>query len=273
MNFNNREPITFAFFSFWTMFIDGAWAQNVVSGKEIYGINRDAVVQIKAGNEFGNGFIVSADGEIFTANHVVATKETHYLQYAKDIEIAVFLGGTVKIRKATPIDTKISHDQVNFDYARLRIKADNLTYVKLGYPGEVSIGDPLTIIPSFPNTGTMLLEGIASGKGLFQVDLGPKAVNGIIFQCPVRNGFSGSPIFDATGRVVAITTTKVFGISVSLDKLRQGFATSGADIAFDHISLSRSFVDVIDNLDQNLISGLGSGVSIEYAKNKQGSSK
>jgi hypothetical protein len=43
----------------------------------------------------------------------------------------------------------------------------------------------------------------------------------------------------------------------------------GGRVGIFGIDLAGSFTQVIDNLDQNLISGLGSGVSIEYAKEIQ----
>jgi S1-C subfamily serine protease len=113
--------------------------------------------------------------------------------------------------------------------------------------------------------GCIMLEGILSNKSALVTDFGPKPVNMILFQAPVRNGVSGSPIFDSKGRVVGIEDTKVFGISPALDELRNKWQES-AHIAFSGIDLGGSFTELINNLDQNLISGLGSGVDIEYAR-------
>jgi hypothetical protein len=111
-------------------------------------------------------------------------------------------------------------------------------------------------------------------KGSALTPLGPKPVDTILFQSPVRNGFSGSPIFDSKGRVVGIEDTKVFGISSTLDSLRTKWkevSKGGTTIVGggSSASLPDSFVELIDNLDQNLISGLGSGVDIGYAKREQ----
>jgi S1-C subfamily serine protease len=96
----------------------------------------------------------------------------------------------------------------------------------------------------------------------------PLPVNTILFQAPVRNGFSGAPIFNSQGHVVGIEDTKVFGISPALDNLRtKWMATRGhGAVAMMGIDVSASFLELINNLDQNLISGLGSGVAIDYAK-------
>jgi hypothetical protein len=39
------------------------------------------------------------------------------------------------------------------------------------------------------------------------------------------------------------------------------------------IDLTAAFLELTNNLDQNLISGLGSGVAIDYAKQQQGAVK
>src|SRR5229473_3209585 len=88
------------------MFAGVADAQKLLTGKEIYGVNCKAVVQIQADGAFGNGFIVSADGIIMTANHVVTTRESGFRQYAKDIKIAVY-GGSLTY-PAMPVVPQIS---------------------------------------------------------------------------------------------------------------------------------------------------------------------
>jgi S1-C subfamily serine protease len=98
--------------------------------------------------------------------------------------------------------------------------------------------------------------------------LGPKPVDTLLFQAPIRNGFSGSPIFDSSGRVIGIEDTKVFGISPALGALRDKWAAtlSGGSVRIMGIDIAGSFTETINNLDQNLISGLGSGVAIHYAR-------
>lgn len=245
-----------------------AKSQNVLTGKEIYRINCGAIVQVYV-NEFfsGVGFIVSGDGLIMTANHVVTTPESKRKGYASNIKVVV--PGKPTPYPADPVATTVSDDQANYDSAIIRIKADKLPQVALGDWVGVDVGDPVTILPSFPGYGCILLEGTISAKGSPQTDMGPKPVKTIIFQSPVRNGFSGSPIFDSTGHVIGIEDTKVFGISPALDELRTKWAKTGTQVSFMGIDLAGSFTEIINNLDQNLISGLGSGVAIDYAKEQQ----
>lgn len=250
-----------------------AKAENTLTGKEIYRINCKAVVQIKSGNEFGVGFIVSPDGIIMTANHVVATRESQFRQYARDIE--VLASGKTKPYKASPLASSPSDDSVNFDSAVVKIEASNLPHLALGGWGEVQVGDSLVVLPSFPGIGCLMLEGSVSAKAAWNTGFGPKAVNTILFQAPIRNGFSGAPILSKKGHVIGIEDTKVFGISPALAGLRTQWAPGEghADLQLGGVSLDRSLTEIINNLDQNLISGLGSGVAIDYAKEQQQADK
>jgi S1-C subfamily serine protease len=245
-------------------------AQKVLSGKEIYRASRDGIVQVYVNNQFsGTGFIASADGVILTANHVVTTRESSFRQYASDIKVVVY--GKPRPYLATPASAQVSDEQVNYDSAVLKIAESRLPSLTLGDWNEVEIGDQLTIIPSFPGTGIPLLMGLVSNKGAAQTVLGPKPVNTIIFQCPIRNGFSGAPIFSPSGHVVGIVTTKVFGISEPLDDVRKQLAASAGQstVIIQGVSVAPTMTELINVLDQNLISGIGSGVAIEYAKKMQ----
>lgn len=242
-----------------------AHAQKVLSGKEIYRASHNGIVYVLVdGNFSGTGFVVSADGLVVTANHVVTMRESKFKTYRTGIEILTGRGRF----PATPIETTIPDDQVNFDFAILKINAANLTPLQLGSWDEVDIGDRLAIIPGFPGMGAPLLEAFVSNKGTPHTDLGSKEVRTILFQSPVRNGFSGAPIFAPSGNVVGIVSTKVFGITSALDKVRQGFVAtrSHGSVAIMGVDVPSAFIEVVDVLDQNLISGLGSAVDIGYAK-------
>ena len=138
-----------------------AKAQNVLTGKEIYGVNCKAVVQIYMnGNFSGTGFIVSPDGIIMTANHVITTRDSRFRQYASDIKVVVE-GGSLPY-PATPLTSQVSDDQANYDSALIKITASQLPTVKLGSWSEVDINDRLTIIPSWPGMGCITLEAVVA---------------------------------------------------------------------------------------------------------------
>lgn len=66
-------------------------------------------------------------------------------------------------------------------------------------------------------------------------------------------------------------TTKVFGISEPLDDVRKQLAASAGQstVIIQGVSVAPTMTELINVLDQNLISGIGSGVAIEYAKKMQ----
>ncbi|MCU1270603.1 MAG: serine protease [Acidobacteriaceae bacterium] len=261
-----REGLTLI--AFWFL-IPATFAQNALTGKQIYRTNCKAIVQIRTEEGFGAGFITSGDGIITTANHVVTTRGSRFRQYASHIE--VFVAGRTQPYDAMPLSKTPSDEDINYDSTHVKVEASNLPQVKLGTWADVDLGDQITIIPSFPGFGCILLGGTVAGKGPVQTGLGPNRVNTIIFQSPIRNGFSGSPIFDSKGRVIGIEDTKVFGISPALDSLREKWqesGQSGGKVLVFGVDLAGSFTEVINNLDQNLISGLGSGVAIEYSKKR-----
>jgi S1-C subfamily serine protease len=257
--------------------IISANAQQSVTSKAIYRTNHSAVVQIYVNEQFsGDGFLVSSDGSVLTANHVVATRESHFREYFPNIKVMVFSGNAFKVYPAVPLlDPNISADQANFDYAFLKITGGEFPHVTLGGWSEIDIGSSLVVITSFPGVGpSMMLEGTVSGKSQgLNPDFGPKPFDTLLFQCPVRKGFSGAPIFSSNGTVVGIVDTEVFGISPALDEQRKKWASlRGPDapvnvtVKFGGADLGDSVLELTNNLDRNLISGLGGAMAIGYAK-------
>ena len=116
-----------------------------------------------------------------------------------------------------------------------------------------------------------MLEGSVANKAQY-AGVGSIPVNTILFQAPIRKGFSGAPIFDTKGHVVGIVDTLVFGIGSGLAELRnkwlQSQQSSGRVVILG-VDIASGFLEMINNLDANLISGLGTGVSIGYAKAQQ----
>ena len=238
-------------------------ANSQTTSTTIFKTNQAAVVEIGTVNRFsGNGFLISSNGLILTANHVVATEDSKFKTYSPNL-IVLYNG---KAYPATPVLAVISDDQVNYDYAILKIGAQNTPHVSFGKWEETSVGDPVLFICNFPGTGPMLLQGSVSNVSSVITFLGPKPVNTILFQAPVRKGFSGSPIFDRKGLVIGVVNTEVFGISPALDELRKNIVKNRVQIDVGGVDFGSGLGETINNLDANLISGLGSGVSVDYAR-------
>ena len=173
-----------------------------------------AVVRIEAGgNSRGTGFIVSPDGFILTASHVVRDASGQYFA-----AVAVTLPGG-KIKLASPA-VPISVDNFGQDFALLKVDADiELPFLSLGSTHDVEPGDAGTII-GYPfsaltaqgqnvSTKFCLSAEIAAtdimnvavnetrptAKGNFSAERNVK-VDVVYFQGPSVKGLSGSPIIE-----------------------------------------------------------------------------
>jgi S1-C subfamily serine protease len=251
--------------------INSVSAETPLTGKQIFQLYRGAVVQVWMDNHFrGTGFLISADGLVVTANHVVSTRDSRFRELETNIK--VFVDGKPSAYPAVVVPRDVQ-SRTNYDSAVLKIEGHGFQHLSIGNWNNVDVEDQIFIIPHPPDIGTMLLTGIVSGKGPRQTDFGPLPVNMILFQCPVRNGFSGAPIFISSGSVIGIVDTKVFGIAPALDELRTKWMETRANIELGGVDIRSSFIELINNLDQNLISGLGSGVDISYARDEEQSEK
>jgi S1-C subfamily serine protease len=121
------------------------FGQNVpITQKETCANFSDAIVKIDAGGQsIGSGFIVSPDGYILTANHVVRSDDGTYYS-----AIFVTLAGN-KIEPATPVLPQ-SPELIGEDYTLLKISVQYpLPFLQLGSTDEVETGGNATII-GFP---------------------------------------------------------------------------------------------------------------------------
>jgi hypothetical protein len=242
-----------------------------------------AVVRIDTSRGSGTGFIVSPDGWILTAAHVVTDPETGKNDEAISI---IFPTGSIKFAiQVLPVDANM----VGRDFALLKIEGQNLPSLDLGdKPDDVSLGSDITIIGfpfsaiAFKSNGPSVkdkfcLLGTVAYAGHTQVPVfvnTPKStttvnvnVDVIYFQGPSVKGLSGSPIISRdTGHVIAILTNKLTGISPGLDQSRKSFSASGAVFKMNGASVNDTFIGLIDTLDTQLANGLGAGTGIEDAK-------
>lgn len=240
----------------------GATTTNsTVSPQDIFSKNRDTVVRIFVNGQFsGCGFIVSDDGLIVTANHVISTPESQFAQVFERIEIEK--SNDTRSHAATVVERSVPSDT-----ALLRIVASGLPHAQIETAASLALGDQSTIITFLPATKfELFVTGPVAGKGRFTAP--PLDVESFVSQVPVRKGFSGSPVFDKKGRVVGITDTRLIGINPDLEnaeiQAKQFRNAGGAFIA--GIDFGKTMIDLIDTLDSDLVSGLGSSVDIPYAK-------
>lgn len=247
----------------------------------------DAVVEINAGGEsLGSGFIVSSDGFILTASHVVRNEDGAYYPTISTI----LADGSLEF--ATPT-SPISLDSVGQDFALLKIAAKKqLPFLTLGSTEEVVTGGDATII-GFPFSAlssqeTRLSQRFCLSATFAATDLITVRVNGtnkrlrgpavpinkdikvdvIYFQGPSVKGISGSPIISRdTGNVVGIVSTKLTGLGKSLTQLKDETGKGlGSGIAISGLQPGPAINKILVVLDSQLANGLGSAVGIDDPK-------
>lgn len=153
-----------------------------------------AVVQINVatakGRSSGTGFIVSDDGLIVTAAHV--------------IEDAV--SASVRLKSGEIYDdVSVMDSDARRDIAIIKVKGYRLPFVSLADAATVDLGTRLVVIGNpAPGNKTLdwtITDGLLSairteeGRSLLQISV------------PVTHGSSGSPVFDPLGRVVGVVVS------------------------------------------------------------------
>ncbi len=150
---------------------------------------QDGVERTRKEQSLGSGVIVSPDGYILTANHVVAEAD----------EIKVSVPGDKKEFSARVI----GKDRAT-DIAILKIQADKLPAVTLADSDKLEIGDVVLAIGNPFNVGQTVTMGIISALGR---NIGLNRFEDFIqTDAAINPGNSGGALIDAEGRLIGINT-------------------------------------------------------------------
>ena len=105
----------------------------------------------------------------------------------------------------------VGFEAVGSDAALLKIDAANLTAVSLGDSDAVSVGEPVCTIgnPLGELTGSLTVGYVSATNR--PVGSAGNSVPMIQTDAALNNGNSGGPLFDFSGKVVGIVTTKYSG--------------------------------------------------------------
>ncbi len=136
----------------------------------------------------GSGFIISADGDIVTNNHVV--------DGATEIKVTMSDG-----REFTG---KVLGRDPKTDLALVKIDAANLPVVPLGDTTQVRVGEPVMAIGNPFGLEQTVTTGIVSATGRV-IGEGPYD-DFIQTDAAINPGNSGGPLIDARGRAIGINT-------------------------------------------------------------------
>lgn len=173
----------------------------------------DAVVTIKTGVTHGSGVIVSSEGYILTAAHVVSGVEKVNIVFHSNIQLEAKV---VRINKSK-------------DTALLKVQGTQFKYLPLHF-NRPAIGSEIFIIgtPLEKQFSYSVTKGIISnyleedGNELIQTD------------AAVNPGNSGGPLIDKNGFLVGIISKKIVGFEVE----GLGFAVS-LETIFDTLSIKK----------------------------------
>lgn len=174
-----------------------AW-QEVISSVQDSVVAIDA--QTPAGGSVGSGFIIDTAGHVLTNNHVVAGAAQNRVE-------VTLADGRLYVGEILGTDSVT-------DLALLQlvdVPAD-LHPVSLGDSDEVRVGDAVLAVGNPLGLSNTATTGIVSaldrpvtagGSG----DLERTTTNAIQIDAAVNPGNSGGPVFDATGRVIGVTSS------------------------------------------------------------------
>jgi serine protease Do len=149
------------------------------------------------GGSLGSGFLISSDGYVVTNNHVVSPARSG----ATVEQITVILSDRREYEA-----TLVGRDTTS-DLALLKIKGNNLPYVRFGDSREVRVGDWVVAIGNPFGLGGTVTAGIVSAlhrnlnSGVYDRYIQTDA--------SINMGNSGGPMFDLNGNVIGINTALI----------------------------------------------------------------
>jgi len=155
-----------------------------------YGDHYSSKPQEVAG--YGSGVIISPDGYIITNNHVI--------EDAENIE--------VKLNDNRIFNAQLVGRDPSTDIALLKIKAENLSYLKYGDSEKLRIGEWVLAVGNPFNLTSTVTAGIVSAKGrnLGLLNSDYRIESFIQTDAALNVGNSGGALVDTKGLLVGITS-------------------------------------------------------------------
>jgi serine protease Do len=155
--------------------------------------DQDDQPRLRREEGLGSGVVVSPDGYILTANHVVSGAD----------EIKVAIADDDK----KEFTAKIIGTDPQTDVAVLKIDAKNLPAITLADSDQLEIGDVVMAIGNPLGLGQSVTMGIISGLGRHYGVNGEHGYENFIqTDAAINKGNSGGALVDAEGRLIGINT-------------------------------------------------------------------
>jgi S1-C subfamily serine protease len=153
-----------------------------------------AVVTLRAGGASGTGVVISPDGYVFTAAHLVAGAT----------------GVTATLPTGMQFDATVLRTDSAKDLAVLRIPGRGHACVPVAASTPLKIGEDVFVVgsPLGKSFESSISRGVLSGERTFE------GVRYLQTDASVNPGSSGGPLFDSQGRVQAIVSGKIVGVRI-----------------------------------------------------------
>ncbi len=195
------------FITLWTIGLQLIMAQSTLEPHTIYQKVNDAVVEVIANSKdrsnpeytvyeegLGSGVIISEEGLVLTAAHVIQTAEKVKIKFTSGKEVPAKI-----IRLAKEADVAL---------LQLAWVPENLTIAPLADSDKVKIGERICIIGAPYGLSHSLSVGYISGRHQ-QVNTTSGFIRAEYFQtdASINHGNSGGPMFNSGGKVVGIVTS------------------------------------------------------------------
>jgi S1-C subfamily serine protease len=151
----------------------------------------------------GSGFVVSDDGYVLTASHVITNAGA-----ARPADVRAAEQVFVEFRDGDRVPARVVGWDLFDDVALLRIDPDrhSVAPLPLGDSSQVVVGEPVAAIGSPFGAENSLATGVvsATGRTIPTLTSDYSIVDAIQIDAPINRGNSGGPLFDARGRVIGI---------------------------------------------------------------------
>lgn len=177
---------------------------------------REAVVKVETmgpgGGSSGTGFNLDPSGLIVTNSHLIENA----------ISITVTFPGLANYQAVS------WKSAVEADLAVISLKQDNLPVVELETGALPAPGDTITIIGNPKQLSGIIVLGQVEGYG--RLAGSDKTIMGV--DAPIQPGHSGSPVFNASGKVAAV----IFAVADREESAERIGLALPADIVFDFMN-------------------------------------
>jgi S1-C subfamily serine protease len=141
----------------------------------------------------GSGVLISSDGKVLTAAHVVQTVDVAIVEFSDGQEISARVIGS----------------DVQSDVALLQLKEipKGVAPATLGDSDKVEVGDEIFVIGAPYGISQTLSVGHLSGRHRLNRNDQTTAVEFLQTDASINTGNSGGPMFDVEGRVIGIVSS------------------------------------------------------------------